>query len=50
MQIGSPDLDRVCHDVIVPALNACGLEPKRIDKHNERQLRTISARPVQQFQ
>lgn len=34
MQIGNPDLDRVCADVIVPALTACGLDAKRVDKHN----------------
>jgi hypothetical protein len=35
MQIGDENLDRVCRDAIVPALSACGLEPKRVDKHNE---------------
>ena len=25
MQIGNPDLDRVCADTIAPALTACGL-------------------------
>jgi hypothetical protein len=35
MQIGNEDLDRVCRDAIVPALSACGLDPKRVDKHNE---------------
>jgi hypothetical protein len=34
MQIGNPDLDRVCSDVIVPALTASGLDAKRVDKHN----------------
>ena len=34
MQIGDPDLDRACADVIAPALTACGLEAKRADKHN----------------
>jgi hypothetical protein len=35
MQIGNPELDQVCAKVIVPALKACGLDPKRVDKHNE---------------
>lgn len=34
MQIGNPDLDVICRDAIVPALKSCGLEPKRVDKHN----------------
>jgi hypothetical protein len=34
MQIGNPDLDRVCADVIAPALTACVLVAKRVDKHN----------------
>lgn len=35
MQIGDSALDDVCENAIVPALQACGLEPKRVDKHNE---------------
>lgn len=35
MQIGNVELDRVCSDAIVPAIKACGLDPKRVDKHNE---------------
>jgi hypothetical protein len=35
MQIGNPELDRVCAEAIVPALKACGFDPKRVDKHNE---------------
>lgn len=35
MQIGNPELDRVCSEAIVPVLNECGLDPKRVDKHNE---------------
>lgn len=35
MQIGNPDLDRVCKEAIVPALTDCGLDPKRVDKHNQ---------------
>lgn len=34
MQIGDTELDTVCRDVIVPAISACGLEAKRVDKHN----------------
>lgn len=35
MQIGNEALDKVCEDAIVPAIKACGLEPKRVDKHNQ---------------
>ena len=35
MQIGNPELDRVCEQVIVPALKARGLDPKRVDRHNQ---------------
>ncbi len=35
MQIGNEELDRVCEKAMVPALKACGLDPKRVDKHNE---------------
>lgn len=35
MQIGNPELDRMCAKAIVPALKACGLDPKRVDKHNK---------------
>lgn len=38
MQIGNADLDRVCEQAIVPALTACGLAPKRVDKHNRGEL------------
>lgn len=38
MQIGNPDLDIVYKDAIVPALKSCGLNPKRVDKHNEGRL------------
>ena len=34
MQIGSPELDRVYERVIAPALEACGLQPRRVDRHN----------------
>lgn len=35
MQIGNAELDHVAASAIVPALVACGLEPKRVDKHNK---------------
>lgn len=35
IQIGNTELDKVCEDAIVPALKACGFDPKRVDKHNE---------------
>ena len=38
MQIGNSDLDLVCKEVIVPALRNCGLDPKRVDKHNQGRL------------
>jgi hypothetical protein len=34
MQIGNKQLDAVCEQAIVPALKACGFDPKRVDKHN----------------
>lgn len=34
MQIGNPELDNACKEAIVPALEACGFEAKRVDKHN----------------
>ena len=35
MQIGNPELDSMCEQAIVPALEACGLDAKRVDKHNQ---------------
>ena len=35
MQIGNSALDKVCVEAIVPALESCGLNAKRVDKHNE---------------
>jgi len=35
MQIEDPDLDAICEKAIVPAIEACGLEARRVDKHNE---------------
>ena len=34
MQIGDRELDDICEQVFVPALKECGLEAKRVDKHN----------------
>jgi hypothetical protein len=38
MQIGNSELDLVYKNAIVPAIISCGLEPKRVDKHNEGRL------------
>ncbi len=38
MQIGNSELDSICSQVIVPVLKSCGLDPKRVDKHNEGRL------------
>ena len=35
MQIGNTELDEVCEKAIVPAIEACSLDAKRVDKHNE---------------
>lgn len=35
MQIGHPQLDGVWDNVFVPALRTTGLEPRRVDRHNE---------------
>jgi hypothetical protein len=35
MQIGIPDLDPLYEQVMVPACRNCGLDPKRVDRHNE---------------
>ena len=35
MQIGNPELDIICEKAIVSALKKCGLDPKRVDKHNQ---------------
>ena len=34
MQIGNDDLDRICDEVISPAIQAAELEPRRVDRHN----------------
>jgi len=34
LQIGSPHLDRVYELAIAPAIRACGLEPRRVDRDN----------------
>jgi len=38
MQIGNQELDRLYFDVIAPALRACDIDPKRVDRHNEGRL------------
>jgi hypothetical protein len=38
MQIGNPQLELLWKDVYYPAIKECGLEPKRVDKHNEGRL------------
>ena len=35
MQIGKPELDLVYERVMVPALRACGLDARRVDRDNE---------------
>jgi len=35
IQIGNNQLEQVCKEAIVPAIEACNLNPKRVDKHNE---------------
>lgn len=35
MQIGNTELDLFYDNVIAPTIIKCGLEPKRVDKHNE---------------
>jgi hypothetical protein len=34
----TPQICWVCADVIAPALTACGLDVKRVDKHSTRRL------------
>ena len=35
MQIGNATLDSLCETAVFPAIRACGLEPRRVDRHNE---------------
>lgn len=35
MQIGDGTLDRVCDEVMIPAIEQCGLSARRVDRHNE---------------
>ena len=35
IQIGNNELDEVCAKAIFPAIQACGLDPRRVDQHNE---------------
>ena len=34
MQIGSPEMDKICDEVIIPAIQAAGLTPRRVDRDN----------------
>ena len=34
MQIGDPELDLVYEEAVAPALAACEVEPRRVDRHN----------------
>src|SRR5262245_21287282 len=34
MQIGNPELDRLYERAVAPALEACGFEARRVDRHN----------------
>jgi hypothetical protein len=34
MQIGNPELDALYERAVAPALEACGYEPRRVDRHN----------------
>ena len=38
MQIGNPQLDKIWRDVYQPVIRDCGLDPKRVDKHDEGRL------------
>jgi hypothetical protein len=38
MQIGDPDMDRICDEVLVPTIEACNLKPRRVDRDNEGEL------------
>jgi hypothetical protein len=35
IQIGNSELEKLCTQSIIPAIEACGLSAKRVDKHNE---------------
>lgn len=35
MQIGNTQLDKLWQEVYCPVIKECGLDPKRVDKHNE---------------
>ena len=35
MQIGNPQLDKLWKELYEPCIRECGLDPKRVDKHNE---------------
>lgn len=38
MQIGNTELDRFYDEVLQPAIRACGLDPRRVDRHNQGEL------------
>jgi hypothetical protein len=40
MKIGDKELDNIWRSVYIPAIKECGLDPKRVDKHNEGRLLT----------
>jgi hypothetical protein len=35
IQIGNEELERLCAEAVFPAIKAAGLEPRRVDRHNE---------------
>lgn len=35
MQIGNAELDRICREIVFPAVKSAGLAPRRIDLHND---------------
>lgn len=38
MQIGNGELDELYKDILVPTIQSVGLDPKRVDKHNDGEL------------
>lgn len=40
MKIGDKELDNIWRNVYIPVIKECGLDPKRVDKHNEGRLLT----------
>ena len=35
MRIGNKELDKIYDEALIPSIKSCGLEPKRVDKHNK---------------